>query len=338
MSRLLKYAQLSELGSLTAVQWNQQNMSRIPANVRFNPLVCQVETLSELKTALEMIDKYDSGTKNIVYLIVPNDSFVQLVTNIRLNQQIFTLDLKTLEVAESYRVNYNTLRNPIGNYIIKLNGEVDFRFHDFDNWSLHVGKRRSNLHGEHITIVTSHDPPYTAFRDGYLTAAPFLQDTQAYDVTDWTFGIYHEILQTLADEANFTFSIIARKEGGGFGTVENGTKTSNTLNNIVDGSADMIVGALGITENRKLVLDYLPIISSNWPSIFIRNSPVEDFHLTTITKPFATDVWISCIVVVVIYATWLFLGNHQISDGVLFQCKSIRIESIAILVDCQEAE
>ncbi len=319
-AKLSKALLKANLGRLTVIKVNANNSIENPQDYKFRPFVSKIETIEEMNLAMEVIDKNDCGTIAIVLLIVKNEIFVSRASNVRLNQQVFLLDLESLELSETYHLNGKTFTNKVGHYRIRPSlpsmTVLDFHFVDFDKWSMHVGKRRSNLCGKHLVIMTAHDPPYTILSDGYRDIAPYHSDNETYDVTDLTFGFYYEVLTSMANEANFSFSIYARKEGGGFGTVKNGTTPTRTLINIVDGSADMIVGALGISLIRKPVLNYIGVVSTNLPSIFIKNFEEESIYLMTFVMPFSTDLWIAITVIALSIATWLFLSNFNPDDEV----------------------
>ena len=57
---------------------------------------------------------------------------------------------------------------------------------------------------------------------------------------------------TLSKNYNFTYSLYKRLDGvwGGLETIDNVTKTTGILSNLVDGSANLVAGAFGISTLR----------------------------------------------------------------------------------------
>ena len=104
-------------------------------------------------------------------------------------------------------------------------------------------------------------------------------------------------------------------------TLSNGTVVipPGMLQHLNDGSAEFIVTSLTILIQRLKVVDYLPIISSEYGAIFIpAKDDVEEFDFKAFLVPFSGEIWLAiCLTASVIailgyISEWIYSKNPPV--------------------------
>ncbi len=173
-----------------------------------------------LEQALDYIDIHDLGVASKVMMTVESNHMalqLELIQQIRINQEVYVVDLETLTLFEVYRINDVAVMTQIGHYksVTSLHEKLELKF-DFkvgSAWLPSLGQRRNNLYGQHLIAMTEDKAPYIWFKKGYKTNAVFHESNETYDVTDHIYGYYHDIFLKMSEKLNFTFSVYNRKDG-----------------------------------------------------------------------------------------------------------------------------
>ncbi len=268
-----------------------------------SPIVIIVPDGNIINSTLVAIDHARRSERVIIAL--PGNFNESFGHHVKINQETYFLHNETLEMIEAYSINGVLVKTKIGHYE-KINGTLKFQQ---SVRSLAIVDRRSNFHGQLIVGMTTDFVGLLTLRDGYKTGAVFHASNETYDVTDWAEGLYFDILQTTAGHLNFTYKLYRRKDDVWGNVINN--KTTGMLSNVVDGSADIIVQAFKINLARTSYLDYVPFITIDYASIFIKREQTEEIDWMTFFQPFRWDLWLGISAVSIVMGTWLFLGNKD---------------------------
>ena len=212
-------------------------------------LAVWITNYHDLALLMDTINVEDLGTKCSVKILLPGflSEILDKEHNFRLNQEIFVINLSTLEMYEIYRISGAIVKSSIGKCDPKT---LTFQFQDPDRWSNEIGKRRANLYGQHLRIMTDHFVPYIQLAPSHKTEAPYFPENGTFDVTHFfEAGIYRDILVHLASNLNFTYSLYKRKDGSYGVLMDNGTVTG-MLGDVFRGNADMTAAPTRMMPSR----------------------------------------------------------------------------------------
>ncbi len=259
---------------------------------------------------IKFIDVGNIGVKKKVLILLENVSDIMIrsvLERIRVDQQIYFVNTKSLVMREGYQVGGQVVENDIGQYDI-VDGMLMFN---------HTAKmfidRRADFHGQHIKGMTDEWVLLLELKKGYENQAMFFEGNQTYEVTNYAYGLYFDIFKTLSKELNFTFSLYKRKDG--MWGAQEGNKLIGMVANLVDGSADVIVQALGYNLWRSKYVWHTPFMTKDYYSIFIQRQVKETINWETYLVPFHWSLWITMTILAVGVGTWLFMMSRDQTYG-----------------------
>ena len=299
---------------------DSQSLSFVEQRVFHQPIMACLENSSDLKMTLEFLSKFGLGKEKPIILILQTktnlDQQEEALMKIRLDQEIFFIPLDTRELLEVYAVNNVLVKNLVGHYLDPDHGtKLVFKFESEEPWHSKLGQRRQDFHGATLVGMTDHDPPFMYLDPHCYNSAKLNEADMTYDMKDCvTGGIYFDLFTTMIRMLNFTYTM-TRRDDGVWGTVID-NKPYGMLSNLADGSADVIVSALAMTLVRYPFAAYLPVVDGTTPSIFIKRDQQKEYRWLTFIKPFSLELWLVLILVAIVNATWLFLGNRALKSNV----------------------
>ena len=220
-------------------------------------------------------------------LVIVSDSIESIIKKIKcsIDMEVYFVDQQTKEAFESYEINDVQVKTKLGRF-----DEKTKNFQWEKDIEKEFMKRRSDFHGIELTAMTE--------ASGLINIDPaYKQDLNfhkkkkdAYLVTDFVSGLYHEILLELEKKLNFTTSIYKRKDGG-WGFVYPSVNGSFTATGMVGDlffkRADLVVATLTIMLRRALYIDYLLPLTKEDVGLYIQSGNVESgFNFQLYTTPF----------------------------------------------------
>ena len=158
------------------------------------------------------------------------------------------------------------------------------------------------------------------------------------EVTNLTYGFFHDVIKALGEELNFTFEIFKRTDAQ-WGTLMNGTKWSGMVGDVLEGSppfqylgtsavvnpisgrADMIGASLTLTAERGAVLKFVLPLASETEAIYIKSTGTQAFDWSLFFTPFRVDFWGALSVFSIICAIFLTiftLASQRDGDNISF--------------------
>ena len=174
-------------------------------------------------------------------------------------------------------------------------------------WEVNISsdfiKRRSNFHGLVLKGVVNFLGFEMNAYASYLKNAPYFSNNETYDVTGFTYGLFHDVLDILQDSLNFTTVLYKRKDGawGYIYPQPNGSYVGTGLiGDVFFGKADIAVAPLTYIIERALYVNFLPPIKPHWSAIYIPMTYHEDIDLDTYIHPFSSILWTIVIITGVI--------------------------------------
>ncbi|XP_037803358.1 probable glutamate receptor [Penaeus monodon] len=150
--------------------------------------------------------------------------------------------------------------------------------------------RRQDLTGLHLTCATIQHPPFSIWEEGKNGGLK---------------GILGKVFYTLSEVTNFTYDCHESLDKQ-WGAVVNG-KWTGMIKEVLDGTADVAVAALSMTDQRYSVVDFLTGMISSSFKIVMKRPSNSDYMWTVYTKQFEAGVWLIVIVVIVALSVVLYL-------------------------------
>ncbi|XP_047488084.1 probable glutamate receptor [Penaeus chinensis] len=141
--------------------------------------------------------------------------------------------------------------------------------------------RRKDLTGLHLTCTT--------VKFAQLDYEPLTIPKEQPDGKIYIDGLYGKIFSTLQQIANFTYTCHNVKDGA-WGSVVDG-KWTGMIKEIHEGTADIAIAPLSITQLRSTVSDFLFGLAASGFRIVVKRPANEDYMWTVYTKQFESDVW-----------------------------------------------
>ncbi len=272
-------------------------------------VVALIKTEKELQITTDLVEENNLGTSQTVLIILLNQipSVISYLGGVRIDQEVFVINAKNKSVLDVYSINNSTVSSVVGTFDTVFN----LKYSD-PEWSRSVHKRRQDFKGLHLKAMTEQQRPYLVFESNFKTEAKFSEKDQTYDVTDFVSGMYYEILMVMAKNLNFTVSFHKRKDGVWGGGV--GNKTTGMIKNLAMGEADLIAAPLTMNIMRAGYVDFLPVVTSFLPALFIKSELPEVTSWTMYLHPLTVDVWFVMILVAIAIGSWLYLGNRSDSQ------------------------
>ena len=197
--------------------------------------------------------------------------------------EVYYVDQQTKEAFESYEINDVQVKTKLGRFDEKTN---KFQWEDIETEFM---KRRSDFHGIELTAMTEASGLIN-IDPAYKQDLNFHKSKDAYLVTDFVSGLYHEILLELEKKLNFTTSIYKRKDGGwGFvyPSVNGSFTATGMVGDLFFNRADLVVASLTMMLRRALYIDYLLPLTKEDVGLYIQSGNVESgFNFQLYTTPF----------------------------------------------------
>ena len=227
--------------------------------------------------------------------------------NLSLDSEIYFIDEITMKLYESYSVNNLHTTRCLGQFQIK--DKVIFMD---SNFSPSLIKRRGNFHGVQLNAVTEQQLSLTEVPFDYESRVNYFPNNQTYDVTNIIEGSTIDLLHSLEKFFNFSTRLYKRKDGkwGSSTKLENGTymPTTGMLENLYDGSADFGWTSFSMTKGRLHLVEYLPIITNLYASIFIpRISEVQDIDWQLYFRSFSKELWGAVLFTAIIFSMFVYI-------------------------------
>ena len=269
------------------------------------------------KFHLELPENFRSN----LILISHGYQFEELLNTIALqtmiHQKIYLFKKTSQEIYEAYTVN---------NFVVKQKlGEIDVITNQFQ-WEFNIHsdfvKRRSNFHGLVLKGVVNFSGLEMNAHASYLKDAPYFLNNRTYEVTGFTYGLFHDVLNILQDCLNFTTILYKRKEvaWGYIYPQANGSYVGTGLiGDVFFGKADIAVAPLTYVIDRALYVNFLPPIKPHWSAIYIPMTYHEDIDLDTYIHPFSSILWTIVIITGIIFLMtkllFLYINDNTKSFG-----------------------
>ena len=200
----------------------------------------------------------------------------KLPISTRIDKKVFIVQESTNEVYETYIINDHQINRKLG----RFNNEVFA-------WEKNVEKdfvsRRSDFHGLTLSAMTEESGNDIYFDSNYREKATYL-------MTQFTHGKFYDIFLYLQKYLNFTTIFYKRKDdewGYVYPQPDGSIRATGMVGDIYYGRADLVVAGLSLLYKRKLYIDYLTVIESQYDGLFIPSENKEvDFQFTILFQPF----------------------------------------------------
>ena len=241
-------------------------------------------------------------------LISKDDTFEEILNSVaakcQINQKIFLLKADSLEIYEAYTINNVAVKKIIGN--------IDRVANNY-RWQTEVNpdfvERRSDFQGIILKGMVEFWGLLMNADKSYLEKAPYFSNNETYEITGFTYGLFHDVLMTLQDRLNFTTVLYKRKKvSWGFINEKNGSYEGiGIIGDIYYGKADIGVAPFSMIIERAIYIDYSPPISQEFQGIYIPISNNEHITFDTYLAPFTVLLWITLAFIGVTFSILRFL-------------------------------
>ena len=238
----LKYVGLLDLENLKLISKKKfvtygvylvpSKISQLEEQTKTIALVTCAKSSQDIEIINKLVGKKHFARHKPLVIFHQNQSVIQHLThNISINQHVYTVNYEKQTIVETYSVNGFNIVRQIGSYVVdnpnKVKYTKDKRVH------MSTEKKRANFMGLHFNIMAQNDILYAHFDDNYKSLAKFHENNQTYDVTNFASGMTINLLRSLSEQLNFTYSLYDRKDGY-YGSEING-KPTGVLANIANG-------------------------------------------------------------------------------------------------------
>ena len=247
-----------------------------------------------------------------------NHQFEELLNTIasqtKLNKKIFLFQKESKEIYEAYTVNDVVIKKKLGGINIVTNNFL---------WDVNVNsdfiKRRSDFHGAVLKGVVQFSGLNINANSLYLENAPYFSNNDSYDVTEYTYGSYKDILLILQEQLNFTTILYKRrKEVWGYVyPLSNGSYVGTGLiGDVFFKKADIAVTSLWYVIDRARYVNFLPPIQPYWSAVYIPLTDNEDgINIGTYFFPFTSHLWMTVLLTGTIFALMKLFFLHIIGSN-----------------------
>ncbi len=285
-------------------------LSKNESSWNLPPIYTRVHDKLDLAEILSFFKQTHFGERLPVYFFLHDRNNLRYLlpeNSPRLNQEIYFISLSEKTMNEVYAVNNILVNNDIGTFISRPGSPQKLEFKPNPPVQSFSG-RRNNFHEKHLVIMTDQLLPYMALQPDYKTRAPYFESNQTFLVDEWIGrGLFSDVLEILATDLNFSYSLYTRKDGG-WGSIVDG-KPTGMLSNLHDGSADLILTAFAINSVRAQFANYLHPISIEYGAVFIRSQRTEDLSYKLFLNPIGKETWYLIVFVALVLGSWIYLAN-----------------------------
>ena len=293
-----------------AIVYAQVEDIKFDENVVTNTMVFLNSHSNDTKITLDSIPK---NPYNNLMLISKNDKIEEILNTVAaktsIDQKVFIFTNDIQEIYEAYTIN---------NFVVKKKlGYVDLISNNF-KWNVNPNfiKRRSDFHGIILKGMVEFSGLNMNANSSYRDKAPYFPNNQTYQVNNFTYGLFYDILKILQDGLNFT-TVLYKHSKVSWGNVRpqpNGTfEGTGIVGDLFFKRADIAVAPLHIKIDRALFIDYLPPVKTYSAEIYIPNLNAESIEFETFLAPFTHYLWITLCLSGVIFAIikLLFMNVHS---------------------------
>ena len=173
-------------------------------------------------------------------LILPDKKFNEIyeTLEVEIDQPVYFYKISTQEIFEKYLINGKDIRRKLGS----ISKHRQFLWENDVNPKF--TKRRANFHGLKLKAMVELLGSDIIADPAYVDKAPYFPNNQTFLVNGYIYGKFHDILETLQRELNFTSDLYKRKEmaWGYIYPQPNGTYrgTGNLITVFIPNSSDWI--------------------------------------------------------------------------------------------------
>ena len=210
---------------------------------------------------------------------------------IGIDQRIYFYKMETKDLFESYQMNNIHVKQKLG-HVEKITNSF--------TWDQEINpnfiKRRSNFHGLILKGMTEFEGTLMNARKSYLQNAPYFPNNQTYQVNNYIYGVYQDILTILEKQLNFSTTLYKRKKTawGSIYPQKNGSYiATGIVGDVFLGRTDIAVSSLVMVLDRAKHVDYLIKLTDYSTGLYVqKNAKEELMDLNTFTAPFTLNVWL----------------------------------------------
>ena len=190
-------------------------LSKIGHQTSFNILNNQSLSRTSLIIFTEIVDfKVDFGSPASSVLVITKLENVEHDLgnkNVSIDEEVYFLDVLTLNIYETYNVNDHQIIHELGHFEVNdLEDKVDFIANK--KFPLSMIERRDDFQGVTFIGMTDLEGPWVIIPDDFEIKATFFPGNQTYDVTGIVSGVYIDILHSVEALLNFTTKLYLRKD------------------------------------------------------------------------------------------------------------------------------
>ena len=239
---------------------------------------------------LKEVESYFQQNKRInsTHIVILQDIDFNSITNsmaIPIDARVFFVNLSSNEVFEFYKINSFSVKTRLG----RLNEESgQFKWNHKVNADFFI--RRFDFYGTTLKGMTEETGKQLILDPRYREKAPYFPGNETYLVTDYTIGLYFDVLLEVQKMLNFTTELYKRKDiSWGFVYPQgNGTfEAEGIVGDIFFGRADLIVAPVTLYLRRALYIDYLPPLTQKNIGLYISSvKSKEALNFYAFIKPF----------------------------------------------------
>ena len=247
---------------------------------------------SDRKFHLRLPENYHGS----LLLIAHNQSLEELLNNIatqtKIHQKVFVFKKDdSQEIYEAYIINNVTIKKKLGS-IDPITNKFEWQRNVNPNYI----KRRSDFHGIVLKAMVEFSGLDMNADSSYQVNAPYFPNNQSYQVNEFTYGLFNDILKILQNKLNFTTVLYKRKEpawGYIYPQANGSYKGTGAIGDIFFKRADLAVGPFYNVIDRARYVNYLPAIRPYLAAIYIPITKEESIDFDTYIAPFTYFLWVA---------------------------------------------
>ena len=143
---------------------------------------------------IEAYFQMESNSQSTHVILLQNPDFktiMNLVTT-SINERVFFINLSSKEVFEFYKINDVSIQNKLGHF-----EDLSYKFQWNDKVNSDFFVRRSDFYSLTLKAMTEATGRQLMLDPSYTEKAPFFSSNQTYLVTQFTTGLYYDVLLEL---------------------------------------------------------------------------------------------------------------------------------------------
>ena len=160
--------------------------------------------MKEIESYFQM--ESNSKSTHVILLQNPDSKTILNLVTTSIDERVFFINLSSKEVFEFYKINDFPIQNKLGHF-----EELSYKFRWNDKVNSDFFVRRSDFYGLTLKAMTEATGRQLILDPSYLEKAPFFLSNQTYLVTQFTTGLYHDVLLELQTMLNFT-TVLTKEE------------------------------------------------------------------------------------------------------------------------------